>query len=346
MKSNCLAVLLLSLPLAAQGDLIIKTDGTKIERVSVTGFDIREIKYKSGGSAQSLSSDQVAKVDLENFQEVFRLGLRDADLMLTKARETMAAKDTLMAQFGFVAASAMLFDSERAADAAGALDELEKGIPDAGLIPEVYRQKFEYYMGQGPKGANSANSVAKKYLSAAQGNAWPAGFTVEADFFIALSERSAGGDTGAFQGKLRSIIERGRTANVMVANRANVQLANSLRETKDADGARRIYETLANKEGVDSSTRAGSYLGLGMLTLDAAGNDQNENKRALLWFLRVYLETRDAWPSLQAEALYHAVLAAGKWRGSEYQYIMARCRGVLKADFPGSDWTQRALAGR
>ena len=63
-------------------------------------------------------------------------------------------------------------------------------------------------------------------------------------------------------------------------------------------------------------------------------------------FLRVRLETKDAWASLQADALYHAILAADKWRGSEYQTIMARCRGVLFSEFAGSEWAERAKAGR
>lgn len=346
MKSNCLAVLLLALPALAQGDRVHKIDGSIVEKITVTSFDVRELKYKKGANAISIAADQVAKVELESFNDVFRLGLTDADLMLTKAREQLADDEQLLAQLGFVAASAMLFDQERPADAAGALDELETGIPDAGTVVESFRQRFEYYMGKGAAQAVNANKLAKNYLAKAQGNAWPSGFALEAEFFEALSARVGGGDPATFQSKLRGVISRAQMENVLVANRANVQLANSLRETGNAADARKIYESLAKKDGVDSSTRAGSYLGVGMLTLADAGTDQQANKRALLWFLRVYLETRDAWPSLQAEALYHAVQAAGKWRGPEYQYIMARCRGALKAEFPGSDWTQRALSGR
>jgi len=346
MKLNCLALLVLVAPLFAQDDRVFKIDGSTVDEVSVDGFDIRELKYKKGGLSLSIGADQVAKVELANFDDVFRLGLRDADLMLTKAREQLADSEPLMAQLGFVAASAMFFDSERPVEAVAALEEMQQALPEAGVIPEVYRQKFEYYMGKGAKGAANGTAVAKKYLSAAQGNAWPVGFVLEAEFFQALAERVGGADPVAYQSKLRSIISRASAENIMVANRANVQLADSLRETKDVDGARRIYETLAKKQGVDSSTRAGAYLGLGMVTLMEAGNDRAANKQALLWFLRVYLETRDAWPSLQANALYHAVLAAGQWRGPEYQYIMARCRGVLKNQFPNSDWTQRALSGR
>ena len=227
-----------------------------------------------------------------------------------------------------------------------ALEELEKAEPDAGVLPEIHRQKFEYYMGQGPRAAGSAETVAKNYLAQAQGNAWPPGLGIEAEFFQAIAMRAKGASPQDYQTALTGIIGRANAGNAMVANRANIQLANSLLEVDQLDRARKIYENIAEKDGVDSSSRAGAYLGLGQLTMKSAGGDQEANKRALLWFLRVYLETRDAWPSLQAEALYNAVQAAGRWRGPEYQYIQARCRGVMKNEFPNSNWTERALAGR
>ena len=63
---------------------------------------------------------------------------------------------------------------------------------------------------------------------------------------------------------------------------------------------------------------------------------------ALLLFLRVRLETTDAWPSLQAEALYHAILAADKWRGPEYGLVMARCRRLLSEEFRETEWAEKA----
>ncbi|MCA8948308.1 MAG: hypothetical protein KDE27_02325 [Planctomycetes bacterium] len=345
MKPYCLAVCLLALPALAQEDRIFTVDGKEIDKVRVASWDIRELKYKEGNSEKSLSTDQVVRVELEQFNDVFRLGLRDADLMLTKAREQVAENQPLLAQLGFVRASAMFFDSGRVQEAAAALDEFEKALPRAGALPEIYRQKFEYYIGQGDKQAKSAATVAGKYLSEAQGNAWPAGLALEAEFFKAIADRAAGGTPAEYQSRLESIIQRAGQ-NVMVGNRANIQLANSYLDAKENDKARRLYEAVAGKAGVDENSRAGAYLGLGLLTMADAGNDAEANKRALLWFLRVYLETRSAWPSLQAEALYNAVQAAGKWRGPESQFIQARCRGALKNEFPDSDWTERALAGR
>ena len=323
----------------AQSDRVRLLNGTAIEGVEVTDYDIRSLRYKKRGSTESVQSDQVAKVELGDFRNVYARGLRDADLMLTLAREQLEANNTVLAQLGFVGAAARFFDSDRAPEAVNTLNELEKAIPEAGVLPEVYRQKFEYYMGLGSKGASNALAVAKKYESDAIGGAWPNGFAIEASFFQALSEEA---NAAEFQNKLRGIVSRARGNNPLVANRANVELAHSLRKSATTQGAQRIYEALATKDGVDDSSRAGAFLGLGMMRLDAGSeNDKQKYKDALLYFLRVRLETDDCWPSLQAEALYHAVLAASKWQGPEYRYIMGRCRSVLLTDFKNSEWAER-----
>lgn len=348
MKSSILAVLSvgsLALCAAAQNDRIHLNDGTVIDGARVTSFDIRDLKYAKGGSSQSVSSDKVAKVELSKFSDTFRraLGNRDPEVLLTMAREQLKAKDNLLGQLGLHRAAIMFFDQGKAAEAVAALEEMQKALPEAGMVPEVYRQKFEYYLGLGASGVGNAGKVAKAYLDAAQGNAWPPGFALEANFFGALADRA---DPKTFQSKLRSIVDNASGANPAIANRANVQLAHSLRETKDAAGARKIYEDLAAKDGVDVNSRAGAYLGLGLLLLDEGAANKEANRAALMMFLRVRLETRDAWSNLQAEALYNAIQAADRWKGGEYQFIMARCRGVLFNEFGKTEWAARAKAGR
>ncbi len=348
MKSSRFAVpliaLVVALPAGAQDDRVILLNGTKVDGVHVTAYDIRTLRYSKGGTNESVPTDQVAKVELGKFTDVYRRGLKDPDMMLTVAREQLEAKNTLMAQMGFVGASAQFFDANKPAEGVGTLEEMQKAIPEAGVVPEVHRQKFEYYMGIGGKGAPSALAVAKKYQADAVGGAWPPGFGIEAEFFLTLAER---GKPQEFQAKLRGVIAKATGGNAMIANRANVELAHSLREAKDVEGAQRIYDDLAKRDGVDSSSRAGAFLGTGMILLDkGTAVDKDVYKKALLMFLRVRLETRDAWPSLQADALYHAILAADKWRGPEYTYIMARCRGVLFNEFGDTDWARRAKEGR
>jgi len=350
MKTGFFAVALSAIwvvPVAGQDDRILLANGSTVEGARVTGYGIHELRYAKGSANESVSTDQVAKVELGKFRDVYARGLKNADLMLTVAREQMGVKNEVMAQLGFVGASARFFDTDRAQEAIACLDELQNLLPEAGVVPEVYRQKFEHFMGLGSKGAPNAIAVAKKYQSAAVGGAWPSGFMVEAEFFLALAERAAGGNPAAYQTRLRGVIGKAGAANPTIMNRANVELAHSLRESKDKDGARLIYDEVLKRDSVDDSSRAGAFVGMGMLLLDeATAENRDAAKKALLMFLRVRLETREAWPSLQAEALYHAILAADKWRGNEYQTIMARCRGVLRAEFAGTEWEQRAKAGR
>lgn len=330
----------------AQDDRVVLTSGSKLEGVKVVSFDVRALRYSRAGNTETVSTDQVLQVDLGKFRDTYARGLRDADMMVTIAREQVTDKNLLMAQFGFTGAAAQFFDNDEASKAVAALDELQKSCPEAGVLPEVYRQKFEYYMGLGSKKAADAATVAKKYKADAVGGAWPNGLATEAEFFLVMAERMGGGNPKEFQTKLQGIVASAGGVNPMVQNRANIQLANSLREAKDNEGAQRIYEDLSKRDGVDTSSRAGAFLGLGQILLEKATPETKDvAKQALLLFLRVRLETKDAWPSLQAEALYHAILAADKWRGTEYQTIMARCRGVLFADFPQSEWTKRAKQG-
>ncbi|MFM1870801.1 MAG: hypothetical protein RL398_223 [Planctomycetota bacterium] len=350
MKSTPLAVFFavtLALGAVAQDDRITLTNGTVIDGAKISAFDIRELKYSKGG-AQTVATDQVAKIELGKFSDTFRraVGNKDPELLLTMAREQLKSKNDLLGMAGLHRAALMFFDQGKPAEAVATLEEMQKAVPEGGLVPEVFRQKFEYYIGLGPKGAGNAGKVAATFKESAQTNAWPSGFALEADFFAALAERVGGGNPKDFQLKLRSVASAAAGTSAAIANRANVQLAHSLRETKDAEGARKIYEDLATKEGVDVNSRAGSYLGLGLLKMDEAAGDKEAYRAALLMFLRVRLETKEAWANLQAEALYNAILAADKWRGNEYGYIMARCRGLLFNEFGDTEWAQRAKSGR
>lgn len=340
MTSKFLAASLIALVAAAsataQSDKITLLDGTVIKDAQVVDYTVRSLRYKRSGSTESVDTDRVAKIDLAKFKKVYARGLDDGAMMLTLSREQLAAKEKVLAQLGFISCANRFFDQGEAQAAMDALNELQKAFPEGGAIPDVYRLKFEYYLGTGSKGLATALKVAKQYESAAIGGAWPSGFSVEAAFFQVLAAQASPAE---YQTKLRGIVSQARSTNPVVSNRANVELAHSLRKDKKLDEAKRIYDTIAKKEGVDDSSRAGAYLGLGHLL--ASSGDKEEAKQGLLMFLRVRLETRDAWPSLQAEALYYSIEAARKWGGPEYVYIIGRCRRVLFADFPNSEWAKQ-----
>ena len=161
---------------AAQSDKIHLLNGSTVANVRVTDWDIRSLRYQKGGNTESVQSDQVAKVELASFKTTYARGMRDPGLMLTLAKEQLGEKNMVLAQLGFVGASAQFFDEGQAAEAVSALDDLQKSIPEAGVLPEVFRQKFEYYMGLGGKGQSSAAattaSPASHPSAASRGESW------------------------------------------------------------------------------------------------------------------------------------------------------------------------------
>lgn len=320
----------------AQSDRITLGNGTVVADVKVTAFDLSSLKFTRGGATEQMPSDQVAKLELGAFPAVYRRVLRDPDAMLKVARERLAAKDLLLAQFGFVAAAVLFFENDAEGRANGALDEMQKAMPDAGLLPEVYRLPFEHYRGRGAKAASEATEVAKKYVRAAAAGSWPSGFANEAELLLVIAESK---DAPSLQTKLRVVIGKVAGIQAVVADRAHIELAHSLRESKDVQAAQRIYEDVRGRVTADESARAGAMLGLGKILLEtAAAGDRDAGRQAMLCFLRVHLETKGAWPRLRAEALYHAILAADKWRGPEFGVVMGRCKRVLVDEFASTEW--------
>ncbi len=342
-----LSTLLLCVVATAQGDTVTMTSGTVVEGCSVQSFNIRELKYTKGGSVEQVPADQVAKVEMKKFKDVYRRSLanKDADLMLTEARNQFSkSKDVLMAQLGYLECARLFYASGNDGGGGGVLEELHKSIPDAGVLPDGYRMKFENYLSQGDAaGIGNAKLLAQKYSTEATTSAWPTGFAVEADFFAALADGAAGGDAKAFQAKMRDIVAKAQGGMPILAARANVQLANSLRMTGGADQAAEIYQAILDGKTNDENARAGAWLGMGYVAMtkgDAANRDPFRD--ALMNFLRVRLETRNSWASLQAEALYNAILAAEKWGGQDFRLVQGRCRYLLNANFGQSEWAQRA----
>ena len=158
----------------------------------------------------------------------------------------------------------------------------------------------------------------------------------------ALAEGAGGGDAKAYQSKMREIAGRAAPVSAVLASRANVALGHSLCASKDIEGARKLYQDVLG-QSEDATARAGAYLGLGYLAMgsgDAANRDPYRD--ALLSFLRVRLETKSAPPSLQAEALYNAMLAAERWGGPDFRLVQGRCRYALVNNYPSSEWADRA----
>ena len=342
-----LSTLLLCVVAQAQGDTVTMTSGTVVDGCNVQSFNIRELKYSKGGSVEQVPTDQVAKIELKKFKDVYRRSLanKDADLMLTEARNQFSkSKDLLMAQIGYLECARLFYAQGNDGNGGGVLEELSKNIPDAGVLPDGYRMKFENYLSQGDAaGVGNAKLLAQKYSTEATANAWPNGFAVEADYFAAMAEGAGGGDAKAFQAKMRDIVAKAQSGMPILAARANVQLANSLRMTGAADQAAEIYQSILGGKVTDENALAGAHLGIGYLAMGKGDAANREIFRdALMSFLRVRLETRNCSSSPQAEALYNAVLAAEKWGGPDFRLVQGRCRYLLNANFAQTEWAQRA----
>ncbi|MGE3171571.1 MAG: hypothetical protein AB7O97_03030 [Planctomycetota bacterium] len=332
---------------SAQGDTVTMANGTVVDGASVKSYTVRELKYTKGGKSETVAGDQVAGIDLERYRDVYKRSIanRDAALMLTESRNQLEKqKDELMAQVGYVECAKLFYSAGDASSGGQVLEELQQKLPDAGLIPETYRLKFDSYMGRGDaSGYQNAGIVAKKYATEATTNAWPMGFMLEGEFFVAVADQAAGGDAQQFQTKMRDVASRAGSTYPNLAARANVQLGHSLRLNGNLDGARQLYQGVLDNKAASDETRAGAWLGLGHLAMargDAANRDPY--REALLAFLRVKVETRNSSESLQAEALYNGMLAAEKWGGEDFRLIQGRCRYLLLNNYANSEWAARA----
>jgi hypothetical protein len=134
MSRPCCALLtvVLALPAATQDDGVLLHDGSRVDAVRIDSYDVFTLRYSKGGNT-TVAADQVAKVTLGKFSEVYRRGLADHALMLTLAREQLAAKNTLMAQMGFLHAAARLFDAGEPTKATAVIEEVQKAIPAAAV---------------------------------------------------------------------------------------------------------------------------------------------------------------------------------------------------------------------
>ena len=259
MNKAILLPVLMALPAGAiaQQDRIYWTDGTVTDKAKVTKYDIRELTFSVRGASQTRPSDQVSKVEIAKFKDIYKRGIagRDPGLFISSARDRIKAKDTLLAQFGFVEAANIYMDAGEASLAVSSLEEMKKSVPEAGLLPELYRTKMEIYLGRGKDGASNAKKVASTMVKDATTNAWPNGYTYEGQFFQILAEYSGGElDQKAYQSKLRALLGNvaGRSPNV--ANLANVQLAHSLRDAGDLQPLARSTKN-SSRRRASTSTR-------------------------------------------------------------------------------------------
>lgn len=339
------AALLFAGSTAAQKDRVLLTDGTVIDGVTVTGFDLRNVEYKRRGTTESKSSDLVADLEVEKVKEHYKRAYAAAGSgtaasdFLAQAQST---DDLFLKQFGYVEAARVLLRNAEYADAFQVLEELATKCPDSGFLPTLYRAKLEYYLSGGKEKAGDAMAVAKKYSTAAQTRGFPQGYIVEAKFYETMAEAASGGLAGD---RLRSQLEKLRAEAARyddIADRCRVQIANSLLAEEKFEEARKEYEELLAEDAVSEPVRAQAWLGLGRCQFaQGSASDTDAFRKSLLSFLRVYLETPNAAPATIAEALHMGAEAAAKWGGPDAARIKWLLEHRLNRDYPGSAWAKR-----
>ena len=329
----------------AQDDRVVVLHAEAVNGVSVQAFDVRELKYARGAETAAITADRVLAVELARAAEIYRRGLaaHDAELLRAAAREQLAAKNPLLAQAGFLAAGQLLVAAGRDEGAAAAYDELQRAVPDAGVLPQLLRLRVERGLRSNDQaGLLAAQAAVRRWQGDALAGAWAPGLRLEAELFAAMVARAQGGDAKSFQARLRDFAGRARSGSPELADRATALLADTMREAGDDEGAQRAYQQLVDDDGGDDDARAIAWIGLGLLSMQNGSTaDRAPFRRALLQFLRVRLDTRNAADRLQAAALYHAITAATRWGGEDSRSVIARCRGLLLGDHADSEWARR-----
>lgn len=340
--TKALSTLLLSLviaPLSAQEDRIHWTNGSVTERVTVTDYNLREIKYRKGGRVETAESDKVADLFVKKVRDKYSqaFGASSSEKPATFLQYAERYKDdAFLAQFGYVEAIHLFEKAGDSGSMFSALDEMAKRYPDSGFLTMSFVTKIHYYLGLGK--STDAAKVALRYKNTATGQGYLAGYMLEAEFYETLTL----GLTGELpQSQVRGVMERifsdADPDYPIIASRARLQIADSLRGEGKLDQAKRAYEAILDQDNLGARIRGGAWLGLGHISF-AAGNpaDREPYGKALKQFLRVYLANHDAAPAVVAESLEFGAKAAEKWGGTDSTRISKRLQRTLAQEFP--DW--------
>lgn len=334
-------------PLTAQDDRIQWVDGTVTENVRVTDFTVFEIKWQARGSSDSRSSDKVAKVEVARVREAFARAFSSARTeqipqFLNEAERRARSKDFL-AQFGFLEAAERFIGNDQVGDGFQVLEKMVELIPNAGLMPELYRRKAEYYLGRGKDGAKDALTVARKFRQVATTQALPQGYAVEAEYLELMAEGAAGMSEADFTGRMQALLNKAEGTQPIIANRIRLQIARQAHLAGRGEEARRIFTgLLAKPEALDQASYARALVGMGHIHFKEADATKKELFRdAMMSYLRAYLLCPEADDETKAEALYHGAQSAEKWGETDSRLIVGRLRALLRRDFQHTTWGQR-----
>ncbi|MCA8956145.1 MAG: hypothetical protein KDC87_08725 [Planctomycetes bacterium] len=337
--------------LSAQKDVIEWMDGTVTRAAKVTAYDAKEIKFRASGSEQQRAAHEVKNLNVESWNEAFGKAGNKSESLIGEAR-AVVDKNPFLAQAVYKRAADILASDGSVSDALRVLEEIDQKLPTSAYAPDYHRRKIEYYLSRPKPALKDAASAAQKYLDAARTRSWSRAYELDAQLWeirIKAAQPKASRDT--YIGELKELVGKAQGTADGVAAAAQVHLADAYRAGKDYANAKKLYQTLADKKGLDGSTRARIYLGLGYLASEEAvvatkpEQVKESHHEAFKRFLQVFLNTREtANPELVGEGLYNAAKACEQWGGLPTCGQMAgRLRYRLKYRAPWKDtsWARK-----
>ncbi len=344
MRTAFLSVLVaFAAPVAAQNDSITWTDGSVTKGVTVTGFTIRQASYKTRGSTEQKSSDMVLKMDIskvkDKYRRAFTAGRDDRVAQFLMIAESLK-EQPFLSQFGYMEAAQMLLDNEQYGDAFGVLEEMTTACPDSGFVPILYRAKCEYYLGRQQK--SDLAKVAGAFAAAAQTQAYPQGYVIEAEYYRALARALNGELTpDALRKEMQGILRRADPNFPVIAGRARLSIADNLRIEGKIAEAKNEYQDLIDDDKTAPTLLPAAWLGLGhTFAAEGTPNTRELYRSALLAYLRVYLDDASS-DALKAESLYFGAQAAQNWGGEGAARHRSILRGRLLNHYPDSSWAKK-----
>ena len=333
-------------------DTITWIDGTKLEGTRVQSFNVKEIKFTGKSGVEIKPAELVASLRREKARDVFKAGFgnNSAPDFLTAARKIVKS-DPEIAQDGFFEAARILLSSGKEDDANEAfnvLKELAEAIPTTGYMGEVYRMRIDYYLAGGAEDAKNAIGAAEAYEKQATTLAWSDHYINDAAFYKAMAKATGGKVApAALLTELKGLAIKSESTPV-VLNKVNAQIGHCQLQEKKLEDAKKTFETLVDKSGVDRQTLGTALVGLGHVYLEMGDPTKRDPYRqALLIFLRTWAEASDSGNELVAEALYFGAEAARRWGEKDAALMAGRLESMLRTnkDYSDTRWG-KALAGK
>lgn len=333
-------------------DEITWIDGTKVRATRVQSFSLKEIKFTGKSGVETKPAELVASVKREKAREEFKAGYGNNNPTdFVTAAKKLVKSNPEIAQDGYIEAARLYLSSgkeEEVQEGFNVLKELAEQIPTTGYMGEVYRLRIDYYLAGGPDEAKNAVTVADAYEKQATTQAWPEHYLNDAAYYKTMA-KGAGGKTtpAALLTELKGLLAKAEGTPV-VANKVNSQIGHCLVQEKKLDEAKKVFESLVDKAGVDRQTLGVALVGLGHVYLEQGDPTKRDPfRQALLTFLRVWAEAGDSGNETVAEALYFGAEAARKWNEKDAAMMAARLEGMLRTNPDYRDTRYgKALAGK